>query len=156
MSTKKEIWRLLEPGVDVWQEGDETCGPYGWHATNYFGGVVKDGEDGRRRMTLPEPQGWISVKERMPTKEDADVLLWNGNVCYLSSSDRVLIASPTHWMSLPNPPAPIDPDEEAWEEWSKNNLMRNYSVGNAEADAALKEGFMAGRKSVATDGGTHG
>lgn len=169
MSTKKEIWRLLEPGVDIISEGDEwlypgpvwgqVCSPFigdkvGVHAAQHVCVV-------RRRMTLPEPQGWISVKERMPTKEDANN---QGAVLWISSEHRVAYGNwdnpadgDCFWSTVPNLPSPPKhPDEEAWEEWSKKNLMRNYSVGNAEADAALKEGFMAGRKSVATDGGSHG
>lgn len=163
MSTKKEIWRLLEPEVDVWQAGDEIQNPIvKWERVppswiNWE--VGRDSQLGRRRMTLPDPQGWISVKERMPTKEDASkegliIWGWNDNSCLPLDWRTGIHQELKWWRPFKFEPVPFtDPDEEAWEEWSKKNLMRNYSVGNAEADAALKEGFMAGRKSVATDGG---
>lgn len=158
MSTKKEIWRLLEAG-EVWQKGDQ-----------YFNGSIESWENStsriwgspaghydkpaRRRMTLPEPQGWISVKERMPTKEDADDY---GRVIWLRTDGAVYTerwngkATWYHgWLPIPPiPKKPKDPDEEAWEKAWPDLQRTSYS------EEAAKAAFMAGRKSVTTEGGSH-
>lgn len=159
MSTKKEIWRLLEPGVDMWQEGDEIENHVvQWEAvpSTWIGFIVRrDAPVSRRRMTLPEPQGWISVKERMPTKEDANKegnVLWfrsdGGRICPQISGWDKFGEWFTHWMSFPDDPVPADPDEEAWQQFLIASHVRNW--GRVFMESA-KEGFLAGRKSVMTE-----
>lgn len=65
-------------------------------------------------------QGWIPVEERLPEKENAQVLMTDGEGCYISSRNNMVrlldcegIFIPgkagagvkvTHWMLLPKPP----------------------------------------------------
>lgn len=161
MSTKKEIWRLLEPGVDVWQEGDEFCADAGnWVPSVMQGSIVlKTQCVGRRRMTVPEPQGvsglcygWQEVRPNSPSAEDANT---QGEVLWLLKETMGKVAAnwnsvsyrsgSSYWMMLPNDPEiQKDPDEEAWE-----NFI------SAAGASGVKQAFMAGRHSVVTDGGSH-
>lgn len=165
MSTKKELWRLLEPG-DVWQEGDQFWArtiKCEWRGMTILGGSVIEGEVGRRRMTLPEPQGWISVKERMPTKEDSgaqDCVLWmfaSKSIIAAGWDKQWVELKATHWMSIPpapkEPKEPKDPDEEAWEKAYKD--LDPDQTWTQSAIGAGKSAFMAGRKSAAAEGSSH-
>jgi hypothetical protein len=137
----KQYWRLLEPG-DVYMEGDEFLEKEGtWETNSVRGYTIEKSVVGRRRITLPEPQGWISVKERMPTKED-------GRIIWASiHGGRPVGVLPnfeyTHWMALPT--LTLDPDEEAFNQW-----WGNTPVGDREL---AKRTFISGRKSVVTEGG---
>lgn len=156
MSTKKEIWRLLEPGVDMWQEGDEYLVSnivVEWDkVTRDFDPVDKDHKVGRRRMTIPEPQGWISVKERMPMRWDGNsegLVIWR---LHEPSHEKLIVTAKydapemeelsLFWCPLRDPEG-LDDGEKAWME----HLQRFPNTKN------MKWLFMAGRKSVATDGG---
>jgi hypothetical protein len=160
----KQYWRLLEPG-EFMLDRDEwlypgpvwapVCSPFigdpvGVHAAMHVNIV-------RRRITLAEPQGWISVKERMPTKEDANkqgmVLWWDG---HNAVSDRPWDAAhATHWKTLPDYPEPDkDADEEAFSEWWSENNLQNATLGVEEMERLMKHSFLAGRKSVVTEGGS--
>jgi hypothetical protein len=157
----KQYWRLLEPGECV-QRGDEYHlkgeGPWVSVEVNDIGDVIDHGHvPYRRRITLPEPQGWISVKERMPTKEDGNK---QGNVLWRMSFkdgdrrlrqglwDTEIDPCLTHWVAIPDEPEDeSNPDEEAFEKfWKKAG---GISWGRIEALSI----FLAGRKSVATEGG---
>ena len=76
----QSFWRLLEPGVDVWQEGDDAFDVWSrkWWAVpcdnDRIGESVTSSDlPGRRRVTLPPnpPLEWISLKERMLVLEGA-------------------------------------------------------------------------------------
>lgn len=143
--------------MDVWKEGDEFYSLHfqEWRAATILNQVENTDLVGRRRITIPEPAGWISVQDRLPTEKEQDqfkILLASkeGTVCL--STQTIMQAA--FWMIVPPVPEPTpDPDEEAWEEWDAKNLIRSYSVNNSEADRAMKEGFLAGRRSVARKGG---
>jgi len=154
----KQYWRLLELGECV-QRGDEYHlkgdGPWVSVEVNDVGDVIDHGHvPYRRRITLPEPQSWISVKERMPTKEDANKqgnVLWIDNE-FASAVDPWDFARRewnSHWTTIPDDPEPDkDADEEAWEIY-----MKGGKYANALVQASAHDAFLAGRKSVATEGG---
>lgn len=70
--------------------------------------------------TLTPPNKWVSVEERLPEKENAQVLMTDGEGCYISSRNNMVrfldcegIFIPgkagagvkvTHWMHLPQSP----------------------------------------------------
>jgi hypothetical protein len=128
--------------------------PVGAHAAMHVNVV-------RRRIILPEPQGWISVNERMPTKDDAngrEEVLWlrrddsgNSPVVGPWEWERSLY---NHWTTIPDDPElEVDPDEEAFGEWWSENNLKNATLGVEEMERLMKHSFLAGRKSVATEGG---
>jgi hypothetical protein len=148
----KTIWRLLEP-MDAGEEGDQWSSDWLiWRDVDKNTPLLTI--KGRRRLVkLPEPQGWIDVRDRMPTAEDSNNA---GAVLWLSSEDHVEYGDwddagedSQFWSAVADLPFQSkDSDEQAWDEWSSKNLMRNYSLGNEEASKALKEGFLAGRNSL--------
>ncbi len=150
----KQYWRLLEPEVDVWQERDECLTEKGWRAIlmGAVGAICHSYEaQGRRRITLPEPQGWVSVKERMPTKEDASkegliIWGWSDNSCLPLDWRTGIHQEPKWWRPFKFEPVPVtNPDEEAWGEWWKETGSK---YGH---QSAMEVAFMAGRKSVTTE-----
>jgi hypothetical protein len=155
VNTPKQYWRLLELGECV-QRGDEYHlkgdGPWVSVEVNDVGDVIDHGHvPYRRRITLPEPQSWISVKERMPTKEDANkqgMVLWFTGASQMDGDYAVGMDGCTHWKVTADDPDPEkDADEEAFEKfWGKGGCL---SWGRIEARSI----FLAGRKSVATEGG---
>jgi hypothetical protein len=156
----KQYWRLLELG-DIYTEGDEISNPVvKWEQVppSWIGwDLAKESQISRRRITLPEPQGWISVKERMPTKEDANkqgMVLWS----HIMYGSRAVFGCPwdhprphsdaTHWTTIPDDPElDQDADEKAWE-----IHMKGVKYASAFVQAAAHDAFLAGRKSVATEG----
>jgi hypothetical protein len=156
----KQYWRLLEPG-DVWQEGDEISNPVvKWEQVppSWIKWEVKDGPIGRRRITLSEPQGWISVKDRMPTKEDANkqgmVVWWDGlnrnDGDWDDYEERF-----THWSTVIDALEPDrDPDEEAWDFFKGSILHAQPELEKGISWEFEKKVFLAGRKSVETEGGS--
>jgi hypothetical protein len=111
----------------------------------------------RRRITLSEPQGWISVKDRMPTKEDANkqgmVVWWDGlnrnDGDWDDYEERF-----THWSTVIDALEPDrDPDEEAWDFFKGSILHAQPELEKGISWEFEKKVFLAGRKSVATEGG---
>jgi hypothetical protein len=160
----KQYWRLLEPG-EIMLEWDEwlypgpvwapVCSPFvgepvGAHAAMHVNVV-------RRRIILPEPQGWISVNERMPMKEDANkqgmVVWWDG----LNRNDGDwddYEEGFTHWSTVIDALEPDrDPDEEAWDFFKGSILHAQPELEKGISWEFEKKVFLAGRKSVATEGG---
>lgn len=151
MSAKKEIWRLLEPVVDVWQEGDEIFDQGSWRLVgSNFGRELTGASFGRRRMTLPKPQGWISVKERMPTKEDGDSdgrVLWGwSSGGYRVDFYKNVSCAPDFWMPLPAFPAK-SPEEEEYLQF-RRRFHGNYPP---EFDLELRTAYFEGKKSATTE-----
>ena len=78
--------------------------------------------------TLTPPNEWVSVEERLPEQENTQVLMTDGECCYISSRNNMVrfldcegIFIPgkagagvkvTHWMPLPAPPDRRPPEEE--------------------------------------------
>lgn len=157
MSAKKEIWRLLEP-MDAGEDGDQ------WSSD---GLIWRDIDKNtplltikfrRRLVTLPEPQGWISVKERMPTKEDGNK---QGMVLWIDSELSVGVGSwdihergwQSHWTAIPDDPEPErDADEEAWKEYERRE--NEDCRWSSDEWTLCKKLFLAGRRSAqSTQGG---
>ena len=78
--------------------------------------------------TLTPPNEWVSVEDRLPEKENTQVLMTDGECCYISSRNNMVrfldcegIFIPgkagagvkvTHWMPLPEPPDRRPPEGE--------------------------------------------
>ena len=78
--------------------------------------------------TLTPPNEWVSVEDRLPEKENTQVLMTDGECCYISSRNNMVrfldcegIFIPgkagagvkvTHWMPIPAPPDRRPPEGE--------------------------------------------
>ena len=105
--------RLL-PGLEKWT---------GWWEHTVLGNIVDRLAAYEDTGLIPEEaqqMRWIPVEERLPEKENAQVLMTDGEGCYISSRNNMVrlldcegIFIPgkagagvkvTHWMPLPSPP----------------------------------------------------
>lgn len=135
------------PTEGVTQEGDEQlCHDMkGWP----FWSVVSAGIPITDRMFIrrPVPSGeWVSVKERMPTKEDGP-FVWCGRAGEIDQIGKgywdSLPLHVTHWMTPIPIPRPIaeDPFEDWWNDQTNDTLAtKPKEVARQSWNAALAAG----------------
>lgn len=124
-------WRLLHLGEYI-GEGDEflnPCGKDGWVKTADVGKVfsTKNTLIYRCRVIIPDTE-WISVKDRLPTKDDGNcVLVFCHGVCRIYGSSDM--SGVTHWRKLPEPPAPeLSAKEKALQEWQGTSKTNHEDI----------------------------
>ena len=139
---KKYVWDSWQKVADFIQDSGE-LGELGQDKSQ----VALDGLRELLELRKTKSSPWISVKERMPTREEADesgdVVVTDGEGWWIHGIQHSFSANATHWMTFIPPPKPSEEEKmrEEFEAWCK--LAPSELEGRKIAWAA----WQAARKS---------